>query len=165
MGLLRQLFGKYYSLVEHSHHDSMPLSLTPYHSFYRRRENPDGWEHKLKYEADEEEGTGSNGAHYAANIGDVDTLTWIIENPQHRAEMIHEHDYNGWLPIHEAARNGHTEIIEVLVEHGVDINERTNFGEGQSVLSLAYDYFEEDHPFIKFLLTLGAKEIEPEEEL
>lgn len=130
-----------------------------------RRENPDGWEHKLKYEADEEEGTGSNGAHYAANIGDVDTLTWIIENPQHRAEMIHEHDYNGWLPIHEAARNGHTEIIEVLVEHGVDINERTDFGEGQSVLSLAYDYFEEDHPFIKFLLTLGAKVIEPEEEL
>lgn len=95
----------------------------------------------------------------------METLTWIIENPQHRAEMIHEHDYNGWLPIHEAARNGHAEIIEVLVEHGVDINARTDFGEGQSVLSLAYDYFDEDHPFIEFLLKLGAEELAPEEEL
>lgn len=71
-----------------------------------RRENPDQWEHKSKYEADEAEGTGANGAHYASNIGDVETLTWIIENPQHRTDLIHEHDYNGWLPIHEAARGG-----------------------------------------------------------
>lgn len=130
-----------------------------------RRENPEGWEHKNKYEADEEEGTGANGAHYASNIGDVETLAWIIENPQHRKELIHEPDYNGWLPIHEAARGGHEEIIELLVKHGVDINARTEFGEGQSVLSLAYDYYEEDHPFIDFLLKLGAEEYDPEEEL
>eukprot|EP00574_Skeletonema_japonicum_P002821 CAMPEP_0201715796 /NCGR_PEP_ID=MMETSP0593-20130828/1896_1 /ASSEMBLY_ACC=CAM_ASM_000672 /TAXON_ID=267983 /ORGANISM="Skeletonema japonicum, Strain CCMP2506" /LENGTH=492 /DNA_ID=CAMNT_0048205393 /DNA_START=56 /DNA_END=1534 /DNA_ORIENTATION=- len=130
-----------------------------------RRENPDDWEHKHKYEADEEEGTGANGAHYASNIGDVETLTWIIENPQHRTDLIHEHDYNGWLPIHEAARNGHAEIVEVLVENGVDINERTDFGEGQSVLAVAYDFFEEEHPFIQFLLTMGAEDYDPEEEL
>lgn len=131
-----------------------------------RRENPDGiHEHKSKYEADEEEGTGSNGAHYASNIGDVETLLWIIENPQHRAAMIHEHDYNGWLPIHEAARGGHEDIVEVLVDHGVDINARTDFGRGQSVLNLAYDYHESDHPFIEFLLKLGAEDLAPEEEL
>ena len=115
-----------------------------------------------KYEADEEEGTGANGAHYASNIGDVETLLHIIENPQHRAEMIHEHDNNGWLPIHEAARGGHHEIVKVLVDNGVDINERTDFGEGQSVLNLAYDYHEEDHPFIDFLVSLGAEDLGPE---
>ncbi|KAL7450256.1 hypothetical protein ACHAWC_002198 [Mediolabrus comicus] len=127
-----------------------------------RRENPDGWEPFEKYEADEEEGTGANGAHYASNIGDVETLLHIIENPQHRAEMIHEHDNNGWLPIHEAARGGHHEIVKVLVDNGVDINERTDFGEGQSVLNLAYDYHEEDHPFIDFLVSLGAEDLGPE---
>ena len=127
-----------------------------------RRENPDGWEPFEKYEADEEEGTGANGAHYASNIGDVETLLHIIENPQHRAEMIHEHDYNGWLPIHEAARGGHHEIVKVLVDNGVDINEQTDFGEGQSVLNLAYDHHEEDHPFIDFLMSLGAEDLGPE---
>lgn len=130
-----------------------------------RRENDAEWEDKSLYEADEEEGTGANGAHYASNTGDVETLQWIIDNPQHRTEMIHEPDENGWLPIHEAARGGHEEIVTLLVDHGVDINERTDFGEGQSVLSLAYEYYEDDHPFIDFLLKLGAEELEPEEEL
>jgi len=79
--------------------------------------------------------------------------------------MIHEHDNNGWLPIHEAARGGHQEIIEVLLKHDADINERNNFGEGQSVLSIAYDHWEEDSSFVQWLLELGALEIEAGQEL
>merc|ERR1719221_153682 len=130
-------------------------------AFQWRREHPDeDWEPRWAYEADEEEGTGSNGAHYAAHTGNVEILQHIIDNPQHRTDMIHEHDYNGWLPIHEAARNGHEEIIAVLVRHGVDVDERTNFGDGQSVLNIAYDYHEEDSSIIQFLLSLGATNIE-----
>lgn len=71
-------------------------------AFQWRRENPEAeWEPRWAYEADEEEGTGSNGAHYSAHTGNVELLKHIIENPQHRTELIHEHDNNGWLPIHE----------------------------------------------------------------
>ncbi|KAL9187333.1 hypothetical protein ACHAXT_001436 [Thalassiosira profunda] len=129
-------------------------------AFEWRRSHPEEeWEPRWAYEADEDEGTGSNGAHYAAHVGDAETLLHIIENPQHRKDMIHEHDNNGWLPIHEAARGGHKEIVEVLLKHGVSINARTDNGEGQSVLALAYDHHDEDSSFINFLLELGALEL------
>jgi len=130
-------------------------------AFQWRREHPDeDWEPRWAYEADEEDGSGSNGAHFAAHSGNVEILQHIIDNPQHRTDMIHEHDNNGWLPIHEAARNGHEEIIAVLVRHGVDVDERTSYGDGQSVLNIAYDYHEEDSSLVQFLLSLGATDIE-----
>jgi len=135
-------------------------------AFQWRREHPnEEWEPRWAYEADEEEGTGSNGAHYAAHTGNIEVLQHIIENPQHRTAMIHEHDNNGWLPIHEAAREGHEEVITLLVRHGVDINERTDFGDGQSVLNLAYDYHDDDSSMIQLLLSLGAVDIEAGPEL
>ena len=73
-------------------------------AFQWRREHPkEEWEPRWAYEAEEEDETGSNGAHYASHTGDVETLLHIIENPQHRTDMIHEHDENGWLPIHEVS--------------------------------------------------------------
>ena len=56
------------------------------------------------------------------------------------------------------------EIVETLVKHGVDINERTDWGEGQSVLNLAYDHHDEDSSFIEFLIGLGALDLTWEEE-
>jgi len=94
----------------------------------------------------------------------MELLTHIIENPQHRTTMIHDHDNNGWLPIHEATRGGHDEVVTILVKHGVGINERTDFGKGQSVLNLAYDHHEEDSDFIKFLVEqMGALDIAAED--
>ena len=166
-------------------------------AFEWRRDHPESeWEPRWAYEANEEEGTGSNGAHYAAHAGDLEVLTHIIENPQHRKDMIHEHDNNGWLPIHEvremklykfclhfmlifrismlvlmffhrclqAARAGHKEIVEILVKHGVNINERTDYGEGQSVLNLALEHHEEDSEFIFMLKLLGALDLGSEDE-
>lgn len=127
---------------------------------WRREHAEEEWEPRWAYEADEEEGSGANGAHYAAHTGDVETLIHIIENPQHRKQLIHEHDKNGWLPIHEAAREGNKEIIKVLVEHGVSINDRTDWGEGQSVLNVAYDHHEEDSEFILFLKLFGAVDLD-----
>ena len=136
-------------------------------AFQWRRENPgEDWEPRWAYEADEEEGTGSNGAHYASHTGNVELLEHIIVNPQHRKDMIFDRDANGWAPIHEGARNGHEDVVRLLVKHGVDINERTNFGSGQSVLNMAYDYHEEDSGFINFLIhEMGAVDIEDEQEL
>lgn len=136
-------------------------------AFQWRRENPDkDWEPRWAYEADEEDGTGSNGAHYASHTGNTELLQHIIDNPQHRTDLIHEHDNNGWLPIHEGTRKGHTDVIRVLVQAGVDINERTDFGKGKSVLALAYDYHDHDSTFINFLINeMGAISIEDEPEL
>jgi ankyrin repeat protein len=43
-------------------------------------------------------------------------------------------DVNGWRPIHEAARSGEIEVLKFLVEHGADVNERTNEGAGGTPL-------------------------------
>ncbi len=54
----------------------------------------------------------------------------------------------------------------LLVKHGVGINERTDYGEGQSVLNVAYDHHDEDSSFIEFLINeMGAIDIDGEEEL
>lgn len=72
--------------------------------------------------------------------------------------MLHQPDGNGWLPIHEAARAGHVDVVKLLEENGADVNARTWWGEGQSVLSLAFDYHNEENKIIKYLMGTGAKE-------
>lgn len=64
----------------------------------------------------------------------------------------------------QAARAGHKEIVEILVKHGVNINERTDYGEGQSVLNLALEHHEEDSEFIFMLKLLGALDLGSEDE-
>lgn len=67
-------------------------------------------------------------------------------------------DANGWLPIHEAASEGHLELVQTLLEHSKEnINARTSTG--GSVLYWAlegqadHDY---EHPVIQELLKNGA---------
>ncbi|KAL7555320.1 hypothetical protein ACHAWF_019006 [Thalassiosira exigua] len=130
-------------------------------AFKWRRENPEEeWEPRWMYEAWDHEGTGSNGAHYAANQGDIEKLQHIIDNPQHRTGVIFEPDANGWYPIHEAARGGHQDIMELLVKEGVDVNQRTDEGEGFSVLNIVYRYWPEEEDLINWLITLGAKDVD-----
>jgi len=55
-------------------------------------------------------------------------------------------------------------VVTLLVSHGVGINERTDFGKGQSVLNLAYDHHDEDSEFIQFLIhQMGALDIAAED--
>jgi hypothetical protein len=69
-----------------------------------------------------------------------------------------------YCSINKATRKGHVEVVRLLVQNGVSENARTNFGHGQSVLSLAKDHHEEDSTFIKFLVEeLGALEISDED--
>ena len=65
----------------------------------------------------------------------------------------------------QAARGGHEEIVTILVNHGVGINERTDYGKGQSVLNLAKDHHDEESDFIKFLIeTMGALDLAAEDD-
>ena len=97
----------------------------------------------------------------AAARGDVDQINKIASTNR---RSLHKRDENGWLPIHEAARAGHRDVIEALIKHGADVNARTGKdGRGQSVLNLAYDFLPDGHETLAFLVSSGAQNIGPDE--
>ena len=103
--------------------------------------------------------TGSTDAHAAANVGDVESLKIIAVKEAHQ---LTAKDANGWAPIHEGARGGHVDVLRILVEHGADVNERTNQGKGASPLFLAIEAHGKKHAVVNYLRSLDAQYIEPE---
>lgn len=101
--------------------------------------------------------TGSTVAHTAAREGDVEALKEIVEIME---DYVNQKDANGWTPLHEGARSGHKEIVEILVENGAKINEKTNTGE--TALWWAEKRHGSDHPIIDFMKKLGAIKLGPE---
>mmetsp|Transcript_13189 Transcript_13189/g.20052 ORF Transcript_13189/g.20052 Transcript_13189/m.20052 type:complete len:452 (+) Transcript_13189:983-2338(+) len=99
-------------------------------------------------------------AHAAAQEGNVAALKKLAVESK---ELIHKADENGWHPIHEGARAGHEEVVKLLVEHGADYNIRTNQGKGGTPLWLAVNSHGEDHLVAKFLQSLGAMKVGPDE--
>ena len=97
--------------------------------------------------------------HVAAADGDIATLIALAQKDK---ELLHAKDENGWQPLHEAVRAGHTHVVKMLLEHNADINSRTHFGAGRSPLNLAITSLSEEHPLIDFLIENGALDIEPE---
>lgn len=71
-------------------------------------------------------------------------------------------DRNGWKPIHEASRAGETEIVELLIKEGADVNERTNDGTGGTALWWAQQLFDDAHPVVRLLQRHGAVNIAPD---
>lgn len=72
-----------------------------------------------------------NNVNRLAAQGALDSIQKLVQtNPS----VLHQSDDNGWQPVHEAARAGQTQVIEYLVEKGVDLNARTNNGNGGTPL-------------------------------
>ena len=117
--------------------------------------NPGGWK-KTVPSAPIQQVAAPEG-HYAAAAGDMDLLSKVAKKDR---KALTKADKNGWQPIHEAVRAGHTDVVKYLIEqHGADINARTGpKGKGMSPLNLAMDHHDEDHPLISFLISLGAKD-------
>lgn len=102
---------------------------------------------------------GATSAHVLAAMDDVPSLRLVAATDP---SSLNTADANGWKPIHEAARGGSTNAIAYLVEeHAIDVNERTNNGEGASPLWWAEDVLPEGHEAIEFLRQHGAVAIEP----
>mmetsp|Transcript_20580 Transcript_20580/g.23857 ORF Transcript_20580/g.23857 Transcript_20580/m.23857 type:complete len:473 (-) Transcript_20580:131-1549(-) len=95
--------------------------------------------------------TGSTTAHKAAKSGDVKHLKEIIEKMN---EYVNEKDSNGWTPLHEGARGGHKDVVQLLLEQGANINEKTYTGE--TPLWWAEKIHGEEHSLVKLLRDLGA---------
>ncbi|KAI2501698.1 hypothetical protein MHU86_12766 [Fragilaria crotonensis] len=98
-------------------------------------------------------------ANRAAAAGDLESMKKLAMTDK---KMLHTKDGNGWQPIHEAARAGHIHIVELLLEHDVDINARTHGGKGGSPLNVAMNTLSLKHPISQFLIENGAINIEPE---
>lgn len=127
------------------------------------------WFQELKYtplssssvvhEQQKQQKTSSNSvsaAHYAAIYNDLRALKRIAKNNH---ILLHIPDVNGWTPLHEASRAGHTNIVEFLLRQGVDVNVRTHEGRGESALYLAIRALGKDHPVVHILNQYGGKEV------
>jgi prolyl 4-hydroxylase len=75
---------------------------------------------------------GNLNSHQAASTGELNALKEIAR-AQGRSELF-KADHNGWKPLHEAARGGHADVVEYLLNEGAKVNERTNFNEGGNAL-------------------------------
>ena len=96
---------------------------------------------------------------FLASSGNLKKMKEIAKT---NSAVFHSRDSNGWQPIHEAARGGHTEIVQLLVEHGADYNTRTNNGQGATALWWASTVHGEDHPVTKYLKGLNAVNLGPD---
>jgi hypothetical protein len=142
---------------EDSLDDALPpyiLPNSPEVANWKRR-NPSGWKQASPSAAHVDSLMG----HAAAAYNDLDALSRIdIEN--HR--FLHAKDRNGWQPIHEAARGGHLDALDFLVQKGADINARTHSGSGVTPLNIAINAHTADHPLSKYLVEKGAMNLGPE---
>mmetsp|Transcript_6975 Transcript_6975/g.10667 ORF Transcript_6975/g.10667 Transcript_6975/m.10667 type:complete len:259 (-) Transcript_6975:78-854(-) len=76
--------------------------------------------------------------------------------------VVNAKDENGFTPLHEAVASGNLEVVQYLIDHGSDINERTNEGEGGTALWWAQEELGDEHPIVDLLMHLGADFIGPD---
>lgn len=96
-------------------------------------------------------------AHLAAQDGDAEALSEIVDRLGH---LVNAKDEHGWSPLHEGVRSGKLEVVDLLVKKGANINDTT--GSGESVLYLGMNYLGADSEIVKYLEDLGAEMIGPE---
>jgi hypothetical protein len=105
-----------------------------------RDSNPDGWSLLTK-------------PNLLVQKGDLSTLEYVAKM---KPSLLHEPDTMAWRPIHEAAKHGHLDIMQYLVDNGADVNAVAHIRRGYAPLSIARDYLGDDHPVTKLLVSLGA---------
>ena len=71
-------------------------------------------------------------------------------------EALNSKDINGWQIIHEVSRTGNVAVVQLLHEHGANINEVANFGRGATPLFLAKQRFGDHHPIVSYLQSQGG---------
>jgi ankyrin repeat protein len=77
-------------------------------------------------EADNEDDDDAAYSHILAGEGEVEALRdWIQEHPEgvHLRDSTHQ-----WTALHEAARGGHVEVADLLLEYGADVNAKNRYG-------------------------------------
>jgi prolyl 4-hydroxylase len=137
--------------------DFYPPYLVPHSLEYEHwaERNPKGWRpEKYPVPSGYIQQIHTPEAHVAAATGDIYRLHKVAK---HDKEALYQKDVNGWQPVHEAARAGHTDVVKLLIQHGVEKDARTGrFGDGDSVLTLAVEYLGENHDLVYNLRSIGV---------
>jgi prolyl 4-hydroxylase len=127
-----------------------------------KSQHPEGWHipefNPLKRSSDSE-------LHKAAEDGDVELIKRALEeggHDKHGAPVIASRDDEGWQLLHSGAAQGHKEVVELLIEHGADLNSRTHGGHGATPLYIAEKNNGSYHPVVRYLKSLGALNLGPE---
>lgn len=104
-------------------------------------------------------------AHVAADLGDISALRSLLSRQTSNyanfdSNPLNEPDYNGWRPLHEAARSGRTEAVEFLLDHGAYVNARTGHkGEGSTALRLVVEKFGREYELARLLVERGGVDL------
>ncbi|KAJ0095905.1 hypothetical protein Patl1_16732 [Pistacia atlantica] len=77
----------------------------------------------------------------------------ILSNIDESAKVINSADEEGWAPIHSAASIGNTEIVEILLSEGADVNLKNDGGR----TALHYAASKGWLKIAELLITRGAK--------
>lgn len=98
-------------------------------------------------------------ASHAAAIGDSFKLQEYFQ--QGHLNVLYVRDANGWQIIHEVARSGDVNTMEIILSHAEYKDEMINArtgpdGDGWSVVQLAREFHGIDHPFVLYLEENGA---------
>jgi len=97
-------------------------------------------------------------AHTTAAEGNLAKLKALAKDDK---DILFSVDENGWQPLHEAVRGGHTYVVEYLLKEGADVNARTGHGKGGSALWWAKKTLDDDHPTVVLLVKNGGVAIAP----
>eukprot|EP00591_Stephanopyxis_turris_P013416 CAMPEP_0195507872 /NCGR_PEP_ID=MMETSP0794_2-20130614/1232_1 /TAXON_ID=515487 /ORGANISM="Stephanopyxis turris, Strain CCMP 815" /LENGTH=851 /DNA_ID=CAMNT_0040634697 /DNA_START=75 /DNA_END=2630 /DNA_ORIENTATION=+ len=89
----------------------------------------------------------------SGSIREVQHIIQILTQNKH-ISSIRAKDSNGWEAIHEAARGGHVQIVEMLLEAGADVNAKT--GGGHTPLFWALKENGENHLCVRLLRERGG---------
>lgn len=100
--------------------------------------------------------TGSTELHHLAVEGNVEKLKEALDKHVH---LINARDVNGWTALHEAIRTGKTDMVELLLNQGAEVDLRTGAqNDGHSGLGLAKFFHGAEHNVTKLLEAHGAKD-------
>lgn len=75
-------------------------------------------------------GSQANISRYA-QTGDLAGVQGLVQKDKEAVNYI---DQNGWTPMHEAVRGGHSNVVQYLHKEGADVNIIASFGKGSSPL-------------------------------
>ena len=126
-----------------------PASKVLFQQPQPKRENDDDG---ITKEESEEEKKGFE-INHAAAVSDFELVQKILDI---NLNAIHKADRNGWQPIHEAVRAGHTKMVKYLINMGADMGAKTS--NGGSPLWWAKRSLPKGHPTINYLEQIGAPE-------
>jgi ankyrin repeat protein len=85
---------------------------------------------------------------YTAAYGDLEQLKLYV---QEMPSLLQQQDPNGWTLLHESARNGHTHMVQYLIEVGhMNVYQTTHAGHTTLDVAL-YKLMDESHPTIVYL--------------